>query len=874
MIYPFKFPFNIVSILPKEIYNYMENITAVIMGVNEKYDEKFFEKNGIELNQITLIVDIDQRFVKIFGDKKEIPDLPEKYKNILAEKLNTYINNNINDNNNIFQLQIREYFLDFLVDTFKKYPKYLKNSIYSHKDYKNFVESSFDIKEFLNDAKNEYKNFYQKFFETQSFCDYILKRMTPKEKNEQIEVLFFEEKIIKKINSKKNKKIPTNFLSYENTTKKIYSVNKPLLLTQEQINFFSEKKLNLIKDGLYINENSTKKNIQFNYIIFPRLQSEFILNSDLKKIFFFPSLSDDLNIIIEDLISNSNLNTIKVNSNEMENYIYLLWLKIWAFTFWYLKEDEKIFRFNEMLKVIDKIENYEIEVINNLFESLLKNKVKEELIVKLYEKIIENKINPSTFIYDAIKKIMIKNKKNINKNYKNKHFNIKNFDKNSKNCFNKRTLKNKYDSTILNSNLIIFTIDKKVFNCNFCDKNLNLKEIINNLNDAKKDLFWAKCSNCNKTFLPIIKVKFGNEISNKIISDVDFFSVDNITLYSPYTLYYQLDKILIKDNKLNVDELNFNFRSYLWNFILYFKIKKLPYDFFLPYENDVEFYDSKEINFNEKESFNVEIKPNFMYKYYKNEDLDEIKTDEIIIEKSLKLLIPKEKKSVFVSKQINNNNNSEENNYNNLLISYDENSSMNSSNNDSHYLKINRNSTKNIKSNLSAVKEDENENIQTTSSKLNKERSLDEISSINELNLDEENNNNNEKNKFNNNNNNFFTTKIKNVHIYQVNNNNNNKKNNFFVNNHNNFSLKTNKNSEFDKNHNNNIKIISIINKNIEKIRKDSTPIKKILTDNEKIINKFRNYSFYIKKHENSFINETKNKKRLKSQEQKNIFNI
>ena len=602
------------------------------------------------------------------------------------------------------------------------------------------------------------------------------------------------------------------------------------------------------------------------------MQSEFILNSDLKKIFFFPSLSDDLNIIIEDLISNSNLNTIKVNSNEMENYIYLLWLKIWAFTFWYLKEDEKIFRFNEMLKVIDKIENYEIEVINNLFESLLKNKVKEELIVKLYEKIIENKINPSTFIYDAIKKIMIKNKKNINKNYKNKHFNIKNFDKNSKNCFNKRTLKNKYDSTILNSNLIIFTIDKKVFNCNFCDKNLNLKEIINNLNDAKKDLFWAKCSNCNKTFLPIIKVKFGNEISNKIISDVDFFSVDNITLYSPYTLYYQLDKILIKDNKLNVDELNFNFRSYLWNFILYFKIKKLPYDFFLPYENDVEFYDSKEINFNEKESFNVVIKEEI--KNNKNFGLDVFKTDEIFIENSKKLLIPNEKKSVFVSKQIQNNKNKIEINSeeNNLLISYEEKSSMNSSNNESNYLKINRNSTKNLMSNLTAVKEDENENIQTTSPKLNKDYSIDEISSINELNLDEENNNNNNEKKNFNNNNNFITTKIKNVQIYKLNN--NNKKNNFFVNN--NFSLKNNKNSEFDKNHNNNVKIISIINKNIEKIRKDSTPIKKILTDNEKIINKFRmrNYSFYIKKHENSFINETKNKKRLKSQEQKNIFNI
>jgi hypothetical protein len=328
-------------------------------------------------------------------------------------------------------------------------------------------------------------------------------------------------------------------------------------------------------------------------------------------------------------------------------------------------------------------------------------------------------------------------------------------------------------------------------------------------------------------------------------------------------LYYQLDKILIKDNKLNVDELNLNFRSYLWNFILYFKIKKLPYDFLLPYENDVEFYDSKEINFNEKESFNVEIKPNFMYKYYKNEDLDEIKTDEIIIEKSLKLLIPKEKKSVFVSKQIqnninnNNNNNSEENNYNNLLISYDENSSMNSSNNDSHYLKINRNSMKNIKNNLTAVKEEENENVQTTSPKINENRSIDEISSINELNLDEE---NNEKNKINNYSNNFITTKIKNVQIYKV----DNKKNNFF------------KIKNLDENNHNNIKIISIINKNIEKIRKDSTPIKKILTDNEKIVNKFRkrNCDSFIEIKKTNFNTEINKKKRLKSQEQKNYFNI
>ena len=157
---------------------------------------------------------------------------------------------------------------------------------------------------------------------------------------------------------------------------------------------------------------------------------------------------------------------------------------------------------------------------------------------------------------------------------------------------------------------------------------------------------------------------------------------------------------------------------------------------------------------------------------------------------------------------------------------------------------------KNIKNNLTAVKEDENENVQTTSPKINENRSIDEISSINELNLDEE---NNEKNKINNYSNNFITTKIKNVQIYKVD---NNKKNNFF---------KKIKNS-VDENNHNNIKIISIINKNIEKIRKDSTPIKKILTDNEKIVNKFRkrNCDSFIEIKKTNFNTEINKKKTFK----------
>ena len=53
----------------------------------------------------------------------------------------------------------------------------------------------FKLKKFLKSVSKDDHLFYEKFIETQLFNDYILKRMTPKDKDEQTEVLYFEEKI-------------------------------------------------------------------------------------------------------------------------------------------------------------------------------------------------------------------------------------------------------------------------------------------------------------------------------------------------------------------------------------------------------------------------------------------------------------------------------------------------------------------------------------------------------------------------------------------------------------------------------------------------------------------------------------------------------
>ena len=71
LIAPFKYQFQVVSVLPKELYNFIETISPYIFGINESYDEKFFEKNSINLEDTTICaVDIDQDKYYIITDNR------------------------------------------------------------------------------------------------------------------------------------------------------------------------------------------------------------------------------------------------------------------------------------------------------------------------------------------------------------------------------------------------------------------------------------------------------------------------------------------------------------------------------------------------------------------------------------------------------------------------------------------------------------------------------------------------------------------------------------------------------------------------------------------------------------------------------------
>ena len=56
LLFPFKYPFPIGSITPRESYNLIDNITPELLGINEKYYPEFFIQNDISISNKLLIV--------------------------------------------------------------------------------------------------------------------------------------------------------------------------------------------------------------------------------------------------------------------------------------------------------------------------------------------------------------------------------------------------------------------------------------------------------------------------------------------------------------------------------------------------------------------------------------------------------------------------------------------------------------------------------------------------------------------------------------------------------------------------------------------------------------------------------------------------
>ena len=559
----------------------------------------------------------------LFPDKQnELDSIQEIDDDENDDLYNPYGNFNIDFE---FNKEVNELFFNFNANLLSGYNKFLDTSFYSTNTAP-CLEVLFKVNEFLKDVSSSDRAFYEKFIsETQIFGDFLYLRMIPKNTKEKIQILAFDEKINENSASVFYKPPPSVFInSKEYDFVNVYKVQKPRQLTKEEIEFYRKKenKIKLLNYGIIVKEKNNE--IQFEYPTFPILTTKYFFKNNIQEYFVQNELNENVESINTDIVSKSHLGGVAMRLNDMDNYIYLCWMQMWAITFWYCDEKEKRYRFQELLKVISKTSSHEMEIFNLLFEALSLYG-EDYMVLKLYDILLTLHLNPSFKVHNIVMKLLDKKKfegdikDNLQKSFKNELKNV--YDNKD---FRKRTFKSKYYGNILTDDIIFFSFDS----CLTCQKDIDLESISMNFKAMNRELTWITCPECDNSILPKLTIQFGKEINKNGKMKQNSCKLENIVLFSPFFLKNNYNSAALRTCgvKMDVEDLMLKFNNIFWNSLWYFKLKHLEYDFMLPYEEGLnkEIDDYLDISIGDDENKNDNNN---------NENKIEIKNEEKVINK-------------------------------------------------------------------------------------------------------------------------------------------------------------------------------------------------------------------------------------------------
>ena len=559
----------------------------------------------------------------LFPDKQnELDSIQEIDDDENDDLYNPYGNFNIDFE---FNKEVNELFFNFNANLLSGYNKFLDTSFYSTNTAP-CLEVLFKVNEFLKDVSSSDRAFYEKFIsETQIFGDFLYLRMIPKNTKEKIQILAFDEKINENSASVFYKPPPSVFInSKEYDFVNVYKVQKPRQLTKEEIEFYRKKenKIKLLNYGIIVKEKNNE--IQFEYPTFPILTTKYFFKNNIEEYFVQNDLNENVESINTDIVSKSHLGGVAMRLNDMDNYIYLCWMQMWAITFWYCDEKEKRYRFQELLKVLSKTSSHEMEIFNLLFEALSLYG-EDYMVLKLYDILLTLHLNPSFKVHNIVMKLLDKKKfegdikDNLQKSFKNELKNVYN-----NKDFRKRTFKSKYYGNILTDDIIFFSFDS----CLTCQKDIDLESISMNFKAMNRELTWITCPECDNSILPKLTIQFGKEINKNGKMKQNSCKLENIVLFSPFFLKNNYNSAALRacGVKMDVEDLMLKFNNIFWNSLWYFKLKHLEYDFMLPYEEGLnkEIDDYLDISIGDDENKNDNNN---------NENKIEIKNEEKVINK-------------------------------------------------------------------------------------------------------------------------------------------------------------------------------------------------------------------------------------------------
>ena len=598
LLFPLHYLFQISSSIPNGAYDILESISPYILGINKKFSKSFFPENKIDISDSNFfIIDLDEKSIKIAG-KDNLPEFPKYLFKTLHDGLEDLFGLKkkkvINDKREINFEDVRQLFFEFIVNLLWDYDLYLKKDYFKNKLTNTGIKHLFKIKEFIESHPNNERLFYKKFTETQMFSDFIYKKMIPKNLTDKLEVLFVDETIIKKKNKKIFfKKKSTVFLDskeYEHSL--IYEIPQSKLLSKREKYFFinENERKNLLfygqKVNIEINPKTKEEDYTFEYYVFPILNKSFYDSPPFNEYFLAPDsiVYSDVDRANTDILSksmnsqNKKVNNQKTLEEEMQNYIYLTYIELWAYSYWYLDSSEKDKEFEKLLDILNKITIHEIELFDLLFEAL--NKFKEaDKILQLYDCLLKFKILPSSFIYSTVNTILNNNNK-LTKSYSNSNIpKISTIISKQKGHI-KRTFHSKKEGNILGDKVVFYSKQP----CPECDKNIDIIDLSLNYKTMKKEIFWTKCPFCGKDIIPKIDNILGTEINKN--GNISTSKYTKFILHSPYELKNNIKSIIKKGGFkiFHLENFKEKYPTLFWSCVWYFKINKIDLDIILPYE--------------------------------------------------------------------------------------------------------------------------------------------------------------------------------------------------------------------------------------------------------------------------------------------------
>ena len=295
---------------------------------------------------------------------------------------------------------------------------------------------------------------------------------------------------------------------------------------------------------------------------------------------------------------NNNLNNSQSNQNFLfelyvHNYIEYNWLLLLSCSLWYCNSNkEKEVRINKIFNILEKLDYIEEQVLFFNFFSLYKYANASQFI-RIFE-FLYRFIGSYSYSDLLLLFLKLENLKKIEDNFENINEN-NDSEKDIKNTMKRRSFynikkfisKEEIDEKLKEE--IIFTTEQI---CEKCGKIIKLaisdiSDIINKKIEQTQNNFLYKCKNCNELNHKL-NIKYYIIINNIKKNKEEKISEGSFNLIMPNILFQGIKKYVInlKDNNLDINHIFSNPNINLLNFIFYFSLNCLPFDFLIPYEEN------------------------------------------------------------------------------------------------------------------------------------------------------------------------------------------------------------------------------------------------------------------------------------------------